>query len=42
MSYEKISMLVFCVDLKLYVLDVKTLALQHKVLLPEAPEQVVW
>lgn len=34
--------IVFYSDLKLYVLDLKTLALQHKVSLPEAPEQVVW
>lgn len=34
--------IVFYSDLKLYVLDLKTLALQHKVPLPEAPEQVIW
>ena len=34
--------LVFYSALKLCVLDLKTLALQHKVPLPEAPEQVVW
>lgn len=34
--------IVFYSDLKLYVLDLKTLALQHKVPLPEAPELVVW
>ncbi len=40
-SVDGKSLVFYCAP-ALYVLDVKTLALQHKVVLPEAPEQVVW